>query len=211
MKHGMQGIGIYWCVVEMLYEEGGYLPLEYERISFELRTDTKVIQDVIQGFELFNYDDKSFWSETVLERLKERCEKSEKARESINKRWSKHSDTNVLRKNVGRNTKKSRVKESKVKNKYIDSVFLSDDEYRKLIEKFTQPVLTRCIEVLNNYKMSSGKKYKSDYHTICGWVIRRVQEDGKNGGSNNPRGQRPPIAKTGAKSDGVEYPLDGEY
>ena len=57
MKHGMQGIGIYWCVVEMLYEEGGYLPLEYERISFELRTDTKVIQDVIQGFELFNYDD----------------------------------------------------------------------------------------------------------------------------------------------------------
>ncbi|MFR4476679.1 MAG: hypothetical protein ACLT3Y_05345 [Ruminococcus callidus] len=28
-----------------------------------------------------------------------------------------------------------------------------------------------------NYKLSSGKRYKSDYHTILNWVIERVSKD----------------------------------
>jgi hypothetical protein len=117
MKHGMQGIGVYWCLVEMLYEEGGYMPTEYERISFELRTDTKVIQSIILDYELFKTDADKFWSDAVLDRLRERCEKSEKARESINKRWQKIKDnTNVIRTNEDRNTiKESKGEESKVK------------------------------------------------------------------------------------------------
>ena len=96
MKHGMAGIGVYWCLVEMLYEEGGAMPIEYERITFELRTDTNVVESVINDFGLFNHDDELFWSEAVIERLKKRSEKSEKARESIRKRWDKYEDnTNV--------------------------------------------------------------------------------------------------------------------
>lgn len=35
-----------------------------------------------------------------------------------------------------------------------------------------------CPELfLNNYKLSSGKRYKSDYHTILNWVIERVSKD----------------------------------
>jgi len=33
MKYQLKGIGAYWCIIEMLYEEGGYLlRSEYERI-----------------------------------------------------------------------------------------------------------------------------------------------------------------------------------
>jgi len=113
MRHGMQGIGIYWCLVEMLYEECGYLPLEYERITFELRTDAEVIRSVIHDFDVFENDGDKFWSNAVLERLRWRCEKSEKARESINKRWDKIKNTNVIRPNVVRNTIQRKGKDRK--------------------------------------------------------------------------------------------------
>lgn len=90
MTHGMEGIGLYWCLIEMLYEETGYLPLDCERISFELRTDTNLIQSVIKNFDLFIIkDEKYFYSDAVLKQLQERCEKSEKARKAITYRWDK--------------------------------------------------------------------------------------------------------------------------
>jgi hypothetical protein len=81
MKMGMEGIGLYWCIVEMLYEENGYLlRSEYERISFELRSDLNRITMLIESFALFKFDDEKFWSTSVLDRLKIRKEKSEKAK-----------------------------------------------------------------------------------------------------------------------------------
>ena len=90
MKHGMLGVGVFWCIIEMLYEEVGFLPMEYERIAFELRIDTNVIRSVIEDFELFEHDEERFWSESILTRLQERCDKSEKARKSIMARWIKY-------------------------------------------------------------------------------------------------------------------------
>jgi bacterioferritin (cytochrome b1) len=119
MKHGMIGIGVYWCVVEMLYEEGGYLPLnkqEYERISFELRVDVEIVEVVINNFGLFSIstDTKLFFSDTVLERLQERCDKSDKARASINKRWNKlGKNTNVIRPQNARNTRRREERKGK--------------------------------------------------------------------------------------------------
>lgn len=67
----------------------------------------------------------------------------------------------------------------KIKNKdiYLDCVSLSKDEYQKLIDKEGEFIVTRAIEILNNYKMSSGKKYKSDYHTMLNWVLERVKDE----------------------------------
>jgi hypothetical protein len=220
MQHGMSGIGVYWCIVEMLYEEGGYLPLEYERITFELRADNGLIKSIINDFDLFKRDDEKFWSCSVLDRLQERCDKSEKAKKSINIRWDKYrSNTNVIRTNSKRNTKeesivkKNRIKHSKeIVNKvqFLDVVFLSDEQHKNLTEKYSADTLKECIEVLNNYKMSSGKKYVSDYHTIQGWVIKRVQ-DGQNRGSGTYGSSGTLTQKTGrAKSDGEPYPVDYE-
>ena len=120
MKHKLEGIGLYWCLIEMLYEEGGYLLFtEYERISFELRTNNELIKSLLFDFDLFEKDDKKFWSESVIDRLNLRAAKSEKARESINKRWEKYErNTNVKQSNIKRNTIK--VKESKVKKKKVN-------------------------------------------------------------------------------------------
>ena len=89
MKHGMAGIGVYWCIIEMLYEECGFLPIDYDQISFDLRTTPELIKSVINDFELFDTEDDTFFSYPVIDRLKERAGKSEKARQSIQIRWDK--------------------------------------------------------------------------------------------------------------------------
>jgi len=54
MKQGISGIGIYWCLIEMLYENEGSISInEYERIAFELRTNIESITSVIHDFALF--------------------------------------------------------------------------------------------------------------------------------------------------------------
>lgn len=76
--------------------------------------------------------------------------------------------------------KESKVKKSKVKDNkknYADAVTLTEEEYGKLIKKHTKTFVDKCIEVLNNYKLSSGKTYKSDYYAILNWVIDRVTKD----------------------------------
>ena len=94
-KHGLAGIGAYWCIIEMLYCEGGYLFLkDIDSIAFDLRTDRAMIESVINDFDLFNSNDKKFWSESALTRLKLRIEKSKKASRSAKSRWKKH-DTNA--------------------------------------------------------------------------------------------------------------------
>jgi hypothetical protein len=35
------------------------------------------------------------------------------------------------------------------------------------------------IKTLHNYKMSSGKRYKSDYHAIFTWVIDKYNKEKK--------------------------------
>ena len=114
MKQGVEGVGIFWCIVEMLYEEGGSMLLsECERIAFELRTDCERINFVLLESELFENDGKTFWSNSVLDRINKRKEKSVKAKESADKRWAY---ANALRLECDGNAiKDSKPKETKPK------------------------------------------------------------------------------------------------
>lgn len=63
------------------------------------------------------------------------------------------------------------------KYKYADSVSLTRDEYLKLVQAHTKEGADRMIQILNNYKGSKGKKYKSDYLAILNWVVGRYNEE----------------------------------
>lgn len=54
---------------------------------------------------------------------------------------------------------------------------MTAEEYQKLTAQHTKAFVDKCIEILNNYKLSSGKTYKSDYHAILSWVADRVSKD----------------------------------
>ena len=55
-------------------------------------------------------------------------------------------------------------------------VTMTNDEYEKLIATYGKEFTDKCIEVLDNYKGSSGKKYKSDYRAVLSWVVGKVNE-----------------------------------
>jgi len=102
-EYGMEGIGIYWTLVEMMYENNGFLPFSrIKDIAFELRIREKKLLDILENYELFqsNFSESDsitpqFYSESILKRLGGKMEKSVKARESADKRWNK--DANALR------------------------------------------------------------------------------------------------------------------
>ena len=117
MKKGMAGIGIYWCIVEILYEcNGELMRTECERIAFELRVEVEDIFEVIDNYNLFKKNDDIFWSESIKKRLKLREEKSEKARKSANSRWD---DANAMRTQCDGNANKGKDKVKEKVNKDI--------------------------------------------------------------------------------------------
>ena len=62
------------------------------------------------------------------------------------------------------------------KKKYADKVYMFEDEYNNLIQKYGQTKTDKCITELDLYKKSKGVEYASDYDTIQRWVIDRVNE-----------------------------------
>ena len=117
-KHGMVGLGVFWAIIEDLYNNANALPTDYDSIAFDLRTDKSIIESVIKDFDLFIIDQSDFGSISVERRLNERNAKSEKARNSAFIRWSKlKTDANALQTHSDRNAiKESIVKESKEKD-----------------------------------------------------------------------------------------------
>jgi hypothetical protein len=97
MKHGMVGYGIYWSIIEDLYNNANALQLDCERIAYELRTDELIVKSVINDFALFQKHDDFFSSDSVQKRLSKRIEISESASKSAKKRWEKlKHDANAM-------------------------------------------------------------------------------------------------------------------
>lgn len=135
MKLGQAGKGVYWDLIEMLYEQGGYLMLsDCDSYAFALRTEEECITKLINEFGLFENDAEKFWSNSVLSRLDKRDSKSQKAKESALKRWTKtdsnanaskkhtnalqsQSEPNAIKESKGKESKgKDRIEEEKEEN-----------------------------------------------------------------------------------------------
>jgi len=113
-KHGLLGYGIYWAIIEDLYQNANALPLDCESIAFDLRTDEITVESIIKDFGLFVIDGNEFGSISVERRLEERAKKSNKARESAILRWEKyanamrtHSDSNAIKESKGKDNKEN--------------------------------------------------------------------------------------------------------
>ena len=66
--------------------------------------------------------------------------------------------------------------ETEKKKEFCEKVFLTDIENEKLKQDFAEDY-ENALSILSNYKLSSGKKYKSDYHAIIGWVKDKINKE----------------------------------
>lgn len=95
MELGASGIGVFWCIVEMLYEQGGYMPLDdYKSIAFALHVENKLVQSIINDYDLFQNDNEVFWSQSAIDRLNKRKDIAEKRKQAAEARWNSAKDKN---------------------------------------------------------------------------------------------------------------------
>lgn len=81
---GMEGYGLYWAIIETLYEQGGKMkkfPKLYDGLAHHLKIEktklTKQIEAMLHEYELLVEDGKYLWSDRVLRNLKQREAKNE--------------------------------------------------------------------------------------------------------------------------------------
>lgn len=86
-KHGMLGYGIYWAIVEDLYNNANVLPYDTDMISYDLRVNEDVVKSIINDFKLFEVNENTISSPSVAARLNRRQESSDKGRNSATQRW----------------------------------------------------------------------------------------------------------------------------
>lgn len=63
----------------------------------------------------------------------------------------------------------------KTKTTYAEAVKMTEEEHTKLVEQIGEEGTKWCIDKLNNYKLSKGKRYKEDYRAILSWVIEEYK------------------------------------
>ncbi|NYB74843.1 hypothetical protein HZF24_11910 [Sedimentibacter hydroxybenzoicus DSM 7310] len=78
------------------------------------------------------------------------------------------------------------LKSKQKKEKYgeFEEVCLTNDEFNKLVDKFGMHKTEDMVSKLDNYKASTGKRYKSDYATILNWN-RKNENEPKNHSNGN--------------------------
>ncbi len=108
-KHGLLGYGIFWAIIEDLYNNANALRTDYESIAYDLRTEESVIKSIINDFDLFVLNGDFLGSISIQNRLDERNKKSIKAKESANYRWNKiERNANALQSQYDPNAIKER-------------------------------------------------------------------------------------------------------
>ena len=73
--------------------------------------------------------------------------------------------------------RKKKTDDDPNKKKYAEFVSMEEREYQSLVDKYGEKAAEKLIELLDNYKGSSGKTYKSDYRAILNWVVDKAQKE----------------------------------
>lgn len=82
-----------------------------------------------------------------------------------------------------KSTTKATPEEKKVN--YAEFVRMTEAEHQKLVSAYGEEKTKRMIEMLDNYKGSKGKSYKSDYRAILSWVVEKANEEFSRKGDSN--------------------------
>lgn len=159
MDYGVAGIGIYWCIVEQLYEQGGRMALaSIKAIAFALHVAQDDVRSIVMNYGLFDNDGTEFWSPSASRRLDERREIIEKRAKAATKRWSKNAketdtdanapknDANAMQMHKKNDAMQCYIKENKVKeikekesnnNSLCIAQSATEEERERFLEIFT--------------------------------------------------------------------------
>lgn len=175
---GVEGIGVFWCIIEQLYEQGGKLPLRScKSIAFALHVDCNKVESLVHDYGLFKNDGVNMWSDSVLKRLDKRKDISDKRKQAAIARWKQSlenqaiqpqsqitTDSNVMQMQNTSNANAGH-KEKEIKGNIKENI------KEKSVTRFSPPT----IEEIKAYILEKGYTIDAerffDFYESKGWFV----------------------------------------
>ena len=192
-KHGMLGYGIFWALVEDLYNNANSLQLDCDGIAYDYREDPDMIYSIINDFDLFVISNDNFGSTSIENRLIERDNKTVKARESAYKRWNKdanalptHCESTIITSEgnaIYKGNKGKDIKGNILINNW--NLFENVDAIKEKIgDKYLKYDIEYYYEAMKSWSQSKGE-LKKDWLATLRYFINRDEKESKGKLKNN--------------------------
>ncbi len=152
---GLEGIGLYWCLIEQLYEQGGKIPInQCNCIAFALHLDYNCIERIINDFGLFETDGQYFWSNKVLDTINQQVNLSEKRKSASQKRWQKDTvDANAMQLDCNCILEKERSKEKEdIYNNINNNISLQTNNNKEKKANKKKKVFTQSEQQFEDFR-----------------------------------------------------------
>ena len=98
---GMEGVGIYWYIIERLAQAGGRLPMKIIPVlAMQMQTPDVKVSAVINSFELFTIEKELFFSRRLITFIDKYTStkklQSEGGKAGMKKRWNKDDKNSFI-------------------------------------------------------------------------------------------------------------------
>ena len=176
MDLGGQGLGIFWCLVEMLWENGGVIPANYRSIAFALRwCKPSEVEKVVTGYGLFEVVEGFITSHSATARINEMRTRfgarSESSRKASAARWGKVADADGVQTQSERNANAMRTESGRNADAMPLTNILTNKQTNS--HNNTRPTAAEVFDLLffENMKDPSGEAARFlDYYDANGWT-----------------------------------------
>lgn len=176
--HGWAAYGLYWALIEMLYENGGKIVNDYEHLAYDLRADLKLIQSIVEQSDLFyRSGSASFGSRSVDRRLQERRDRQKKAAEA-GKLGGEARAKRMLGERLANDELEKEVKE--IEQRKVDRELTDKQQLTALIASAEFSVDDLELHKMPEcFKGDGGKRIMDLEPSRCQWYLDRIQTDKK--------------------------------
>ncbi|MGN0029706.1 MAG: DUF4373 domain-containing protein [Marinilabiliaceae bacterium] len=159
---GYEGVGIYWSLIEFLYENGNRcLADDIAAVADELHTDEEKLRRVVEDFDLFTLEEGAFFSESIARRLGKRKEVSDKRSSAAARRRDKRGEESAAAAEIDSVAEivEKTDKEDAESSETVCNDFADD------LQDVCRPFARRLQDVCNDFAGENKKEKEKDNNT----------------------------------------------
>ncbi|MDY6895183.1 MAG: hypothetical protein SVO01_07200 [Thermotogota bacterium] len=217
-EFGLEGYGAYWIILEIISEKmtkettenncfvelseknwRKFLPFSPKKfrkfVNFLQKIEVFLVKINKKNSDLITIENRNllkYRDEYTRKphKMSGQCQEQLPKKSHLDTETETDTETDIKTKGPNNLQKPNKPTKKIIKHKYLDNVYLAKEQYEKLVEDYGKEKTNFMIETLNNYKMSKGKKYKSDYHAIKSWVVDKIIKKDHNKNNEERKGPK---------------------
>lgn len=165
IAHGVAGLGVFWCIVEQLYEQDGTLALKScKSIAYALHAKVTMVESIVKDYGLFGNDGENFWSDSILRRLARSKNIAAQRKAAALVRWkAEHEEQTNCNANAMQEQCKTAV------NKDIDKD--EKENEKKIVQRFIPPTIAEVQAYIQQKGYSIDAESFVAFYESKGWMV----------------------------------------